>query len=105
MGRNTFKVKQSSGVTGFFWTLGGGNRGEPMLSCKWLKSHCSFFLYNSPPGLLQLVKFSAGACSAAVPEACSVKHSNWEIFMQKLPGLFFYIYYKGTKSGRNPCCA
>lgn len=104
MGGNTFKAKQNSGVTEYVWTFGGGNRGETMLSYKWYKSHCSLFLHNSPPRLLLLVRFSAGACSAAVPGACSVKHSNWEIFMQKLPGLFFYIYYWGTKPGRKPCC-
>lgn len=109
--KHPFKAKQTSGITGFIWTFGGGNGGEPMLGHEWYKSHCSLFLHNSPPGLLQLVKCSAGACSTAMPGACSVKHSNWEILMQKLlaiftqfQGLFFCIYYKGTKTGRKPCC-
>lgn len=88
MGRNPFKAKQASGIAEFIWTFGGGNEAEPALSHKQYRNRCSLLLHNPPPRLLQLVKFSAVAYLTAMPEAYSFKHSNWEIFMQKLIAIF-----------------
>lgn len=78
MGRNTFKEKQISGIQGSSGPLVVETEESPCSATSGTKaiSHFSFTTcllgFSSLSSLVQV----AGACSVAVPGACSVKHSN-----------------------------